>query len=92
MSTNWLLIFMFTLVTVLGIFLPNIIVDADTFPIEATLPSSPSVWDILTFNASFVWDCMTFSITGVPWWLGVIFWAITFIWIYCAFRLVRGTS
>jgi len=91
MSTNYLLIFVLVITVVLSIFLPNII-EGTEFDIGAELPSEPSVWDVLVFNASWIWACMTFSIPGMPVVMGTVFWVVTFIWVYCIFRLVRGTS
>lgn len=91
MSTNWLLIFVLIILVVVSVFVPQIS-NIGEFGIETSLPESPSVWDVLTFTAGWIWDCMTFSIPGMPWWIGTIFWVINFIWIYCVFRLVRGTS
>ena len=91
MSTNYLLIFVLVITVVLSVFLPNII-SGTSFDIGAELPDEPSIWDVLTFNASWIWACMTFSIEGMPVVMGVVFWVVSFIWIYCIYRLVRGTA
>lgn len=93
MSTNWILVFCLVILVVLSVFLPQILgEEAAEFGIESELPDEPSVWDVLTFNASFIWAAMTFSIPDMPWWIGTIFWVLNFLWIYCVIRLVRGTS
>ena len=91
MSTNWLLVFLLVILTTLSIFLPALVEDVE-FGIGSELPSEPSVWDVLVFNASFIWSAMMFSIPGMPWWMGTIFWVMSFLWIYCVVRLVRGTA
>lgn len=91
MSTNYLLIFVLVITVVLSVFLPNII-EGTSFDIGAELPDEPSVWDLLTFNAAWIWGCMTFSIDGMPVVIGTVFWVVSFIWIYCIYRLVRGTA
>ena len=91
MSTNYLLIFVLVITVVLSVFLPNII-DGTEFDIGSELPDEPSVWDILTFNAAWIWACMTFSIADMPAVMGVLFWVVSFIWIYCIYRLVRGIA
>ena len=62
------------------------------FGIGAELPDEPSVWDVLVFNASFIWAAMWFTIPNMPEVIGVVFWVVSFLWIYCVVRLVRGTS
>ena len=91
MSTNWILVFLLVILATCSVFLPEILGTGE-FGIGAELPDEPSVWDILTFNASFIWSAMTFTIPDMPWWMGTIFWVMSFLWIYCVIRLVRGTS
>ena len=91
MSTNYLLIFVLVITVVLSVFLPNIIEGTD-FNVGNELPEEPSVWDVLTFNAAWIWACMTFDIPDMPEVMGVVFWVVSFIWVYCIYRLVRGTS
>ena len=91
MSTNWLLIFVLVVTVVLSIFLPHIL-EGTQFDIGHELPDEPSVWDVLTFNAAWVWDCMTFQIDGMPVVMVTVFWVVSFLWIYCVYRLVRGTA
>lgn len=92
MSTNFILVFLLVITVVLSIFLPNIIDDTDFGGIGGELPDEPSPWDVLVFNAGFIWSAMTFSIDGMPAVMGTVFWVVSFLWVYCAVRLVRGTS
>lgn len=95
MSTNWILIFILTILVVLSIFVPNIPSVADSVSVmtNTTLPSEPSPWDVLTFNGSFIWSCMTFTYDSeFPYFLGMMFWFMSFGVVYCVARLVRGTS
>lgn len=97
MSTNWLLFFTLTILIVISVFVPNIpqVAGEVSAVTNTTLPSSASVWDVLTFNGGWIWDVMTFQYdpaSNWPYWLSMIFWLMTFTFIYCIVRLVRGTS
>jgi len=95
MSTNWLLFFVLVILIVISVFIPNIPMVADEVSAmtNTTLPESPTVWDVISFNGGFIWDCMTFSYSSdFPYWLGITFWLMTFTMVYCVIRLVRGTS
>ena len=93
MSTNWLLIFVLVIMTVVSVFVPQIL-GIGVFAVGDgdLLPASPGVWDVLTFTGGWIWEVMTFSIPDMPWVLGLVFWFASFITIYCIIRLVRGTS
>ena len=95
MSTNWLLFFVLVILIVISVFIPNIPMVADEVSAmtNTTLPESPTVWDVISFNGGFIWDCMTFSYSSdFPYWLGITFWLMSFTMVYCVIRLVRGTS
>lgn len=91
MSTNFLLVFVLVILAVLSIFVPQIL-GVGEFGIGTTLPEQPSIWDVLTFNASWLWNCMTFTIPDMPWVMGVVLWFLAFLVGYCIARLIRGTS
>lgn len=95
MSTNWLLFFVLVILIVISVFVPNIPMVADEVQAmtNTTLPSNPTVWDVISFNGSWIWSAMTFSYSSeFPYWLGMAFWLMTFTMVYCVVRLVRGTS
>jgi hypothetical protein len=62
-----------------------------TFTVGGVI-TSPSAWDVITAFASSFFGLLTFSFVGVamPVWLSIIFWLITFIWIYSIIDLIRG--
>ena len=92
MSTNFLLIFVLVILAVMSLFVPQILGVGEFGVGESELPDEPSVWDVLTFNAAWLWAAITFSIPDLPWVFGTVFWFASFIMIYCIFRLVRGTA
>lgn len=95
MSTNWILVLLLVVLVTLSVFIPSTLGDDYmAFGTNSTnLPSSPSVWDVLSFNAAWIWDVMTLEYPETfPFWLSMVFWCGTFLFIYCAVRLVRGTS
>lgn len=91
MTTNWIFVFLLVILVVLSWFAP-LILGIGTFGIGSELPSSPSVWDILTFNAAWMWAAMTFSIPGMPAGITLIFWVGSALFVYCVFRLIRGVT
>jgi len=92
MSTNFLLIFVMVIIGVVSLFVPQICGVGEFGFGSEMLPEEPSVWDVLTFNAAWIWSAMTFSVPDMPWVMGVVFWFASFILIYCVYRLVRGTA
>ena len=77
MTTNWLLIFLLVITTVVSLFVPQILGVGEFGIGDDVLPEEPSVWDVLVFNAGWIWDCMTFEIPDIHWIMGIVFWVVS---------------
>lgn len=89
MGRNSLLLVLLFMLVSMSIFVPPILGSGE-FNIGIELPDEPSIWDVLTFNAEFMWDAMTFSIADMPETFGIIMWVGSFLFIYLVISFVRG--
>lgn len=95
MTTNVLFVLSLVVIVVVSLFVGQLLpgvesefgVGDDGGDIEA-----PSVWDVALFAAGTFWAMLTFQIPGVHWVLGVVFWFMAAINLWCLVRLVRGVS
>lgn len=62
-----------------------------SFNIEDEL-SEPSVWDVISFTGHGFYGLLTFTITGMPAFIGIIFWLIQAVELLAIVYLIRGNG
>ena len=85
----WCLVIQIFVATVLGGLFGSGVISGG-IALEAALPSSGSIWGVLTDGIGFWWNCLTFQVPSGGYIASIFFWFLTLVELLMLFLIIRG--